>query len=29
LVSGAVAGDAMRTDPADIEAYLDSLVPGL
>ena len=29
LVSGAVAGDAMRTNPADIEAYLDSLVPGL
>ena len=29
LVSGAVAGDAMRTDPADIEAYIDSLVPGL
>jgi alpha-tubulin suppressor-like RCC1 family protein len=28
LVSGAVAGDAMRTNPADIEAYLDSLVPG-
>jgi len=29
LVSGAVAGDAMRTDPADIESYVDSLVPGL
>ena len=27
LVSGAVAGDAMRTDPADIEAYIETLLP--
>ena len=29
LVRSATAGDAMRTDAADVEAYLNSLVPGL
>jgi alpha-tubulin suppressor-like RCC1 family protein len=29
LVKSATAGDAMRTDAADVEAYLNSLVPGL
>ena len=29
LVDGATAGDAMRTEAADVEAYLNSLVPGL
>jgi alpha-tubulin suppressor-like RCC1 family protein len=29
LVRSATAGNAMRTDAADIEAYLNSLVPGL
>ena len=29
LVNGAVADNAMRTEAADVEAYIDSLVPGL
>jgi hypothetical protein len=29
LVRSATAGDAMRTEAADVEAYLNSLVPGL
>jgi hypothetical protein len=29
LTNGAISEDAMRTNPADIEAYIESLVPGL
>jgi hypothetical protein len=29
MTGAAYAGDAMRTDAADVEAYLNSLVPGL
>ena len=29
LVGGAIAVDASRTDSADIEAYIESLIPGI
>jgi hypothetical protein len=28
LINGVIASDAVRTNPADIEAYIESLVPG-